>query len=140
MTKREIVEYVLETPTNTNPAILMEMLEKLEETASGNATEGLVDTSDGTAIASDIIKGKIAYAKKQRIVGTHTDLNTNDATAVADDIKVGKTAYVKGSKITGTHTELDTSDATATAADITKGKTAYVNGKKITGTLEVVVP
>ncbi len=134
MTKEEILKYVMETPMNTNAAILLGMLDQLV----AGATDNLTDTSDGTATAADIVKGKVAYAKGQKIMGNHTDLNTNDATAIAGDIKTGKTAYANGKKITGTLVELNTNDADATAADIVKGKVAYVKGKRIVGTLEVI--
>lgn len=62
-------------------------------------------TTDGTAAASDIISGKIAYSNNERIIGTYEPLDTSDATATAADITKGKIAYVNGKRIVGTREE-----------------------------------
>lgn len=113
-----------------------------------------IDTSDATAISSDIKEGKTAYVNGVKITGDAYTRGTVDA--VVDGKKhYLKAGFYEGINIpedadllpenirsgveiygtTGTLENLDTSDATATAAEIREGYTAYVNGQKIVGTI-----
>lgn len=88
-----------------------------------------VNTSDATAIADEIFKGKTAYIADGKVTGTFTidnELNTQD-----NLISQIQTALQNKATNTGT----DTSDATAVAGDILSGKTAYAKGQKVTGTI-----
>jgi uncharacterized protein YoxC len=76
-------------------------------TGGGEPDPYYVNTGDATAVADDIMLGKTAYVKGEKIYGNHVD------------------------------TGIDTSDATATPYDILQGKTAYVNGQKLTGILDL---
>lgn len=116
---------------------------------------GLVDTTDATAVASQILEGETAYVSDIKITGTMKNLGTQtitpkateqsisngyiekltvsgDSNLVPENIKEGVTIFnIEGTMDPG----LDTSDATATINDIKSGQTAYVNGELITGTV-----
>lgn len=72
-------------------------------TSGGEPDPYYVNTGDGTAESNDIMLGKTAYVKGEKVYGSHIDtgIDTSDATATSYDIVAGKTAYVDGEKVMG---------------------------------------
>ena len=106
----------------------------------GNITANPIQTiyacssGDGDATASQILSGKTAWVKGQKITGTMPNRGAVSKTLNAGGSYTIPKGYHNGSgKITASSLASQT-PGTATANDIASGKTAWVNGKKITGT------
>lgn len=131
-----ITDKGVSTASNASFNTMAENIRKIE-TGGGEPDPYYVNTGDATAESNDILLGKTAYVKGNKVYGNYVALDTSDATATSSDIKIGESAYVNGEKIIGTSYMRDTSDATATPYDILVGKTAYVQDQKITGILDM---
>ena len=125
---------------------------------------GGTDTSDATAVASEVLSGKTAYISTGKVTGTMTDNgavsgiistafgayivpegyhdgtgsvsidSAEQAKLIAGNIRDGVTLL----GVTGSYEGsggIDTSDATAVAPEILSGKTAYISTGKVTGTM-----
>ncbi len=79
----------------------------------------LIDLTDATAVANDVLSGKYFYGRDGvKTLGTCTyNADTSDATAVAGDILTGSSAYVNGNKISGSMTNNGAVTGTITTKD-----------------------
>ena len=107
----------------------------------GNITANPIETiyacssGDGDATANQILSGRTAWVKGQKVTGTMPNRGAVTQTLNAGGSYTIPAGYHNGSgKITAASLSSQTS-GTATAAQILSGKTAWVNGKKITGTM-----
>ena len=111
----------------------------------------VVDTTTGTAAATDILSGKKAWVAGTEVTGSIlTKTLSASSTAVASGYYAGttldavdtdlKTANIKAGVnifgIDGATNVVDTTTVTAAApGDVLSGKTAYANGALVTGTV-----
>ena len=107
----------------------------------GNITANPVQTiyacssGDGDATANQILSGRTAWVKGQKVTGTMPNRGAVTQTLNAGGSYTIPAGYHNGSgKVTAASLSSQT-PGTATAAQILSGKTAWVNGKKITGTM-----
>ena len=107
----------------------------------GNITANPIQTiyacssGDGDATASQILTGKTAWVKGQKVTGTMPNRGAVTQTLNAGGSYTIPAGYHNGSgKVTAASLASQT-PGTATASQILAGQTAWVNGQKITGTM-----
>ena len=107
----------------------------------GNITTNPIETiyacssGDGDATANQILSGRTAWVKGQKVTGTMPNRGAVTQTLNAGGSYTIPAGYHNGSgKITAASLSSQT-PGTATATQILSGKTAWVNGNKITGTM-----
>lgn len=111
-------------------------------------SDGLLITSDATATAENILKGKTAYARMEKITGTMSNWGSLEITPEVNVIDASTPlpdetpfcylgGHYDGITVTPKTIKLaDYTPATATAEDIAEGKTAWINGVLVEGTMK----
>ena len=116
-----------------------------------NGKTEVADTSSGTAIATDIKAGNVAWVDGVEVTGTlptrtltdandtvqdgyyeATTLSSVDTDLVTGNVRQGITLF----GVNGKYEVVDTTSGTASAGDMKAGTVAWVDGSEVTGTIQ----
>lgn len=95
--------------------------------------KGLAEQTYGTAKASDILSGMIAWVNGIQIAGMMPNNPNQNISLAGGESYTIPAGYHSGSSVVSAKTVESQTAATAVASDIAYGKTAWVNGVLITG-------
>lgn len=102
-------------------------------------TKTLAEQTYGTAKASDILTGMLAWVNGIQIAGIMPSNTAQNITLSGGESYTVPLGYHPGTGIITAKTVASQTSGTATASDIALGKTAWVNGVLITGNIQRIV-
>ena len=121
-----------------------------------SGSSGGLNTSDATALATDMLAGKTAYVNGNKITGTITSKSAETITPGTTNKTIAAGQYLSGAQtiagdadlvdtniraganifgVAGNSNVVNTSAGTATAAQILSGQKAFVKGTQVIGTM-----
>ena len=127
MTKKQILDYVMSSPWNTNPAVLSNMLDAFFLFDN-------IDTSDATATVNDILQGKTAYVNDTKLTGTIVSKEAQTYTPTITEQTINAGQYLSGVQtIAAVPTEEKSATPSATEQEITPTAGKFLSKVTVAG-------